>query len=77
MWNLADFLPDSFFGRQRHVGAGVGIKQLGKARVFRKVLKVGIIARLKAQRRIHSDRPRQVLQESSTCPVRQSSAASP
>ena len=51
---LAEF-PNLFFRRKPEFATRVGIKQFGKTRVFREILEIGIVARLKAQGGIQAD----------------------
>src|SRR5215469_2699528 len=52
--HLAD-LSDFFFGGTRYLGARIGVEQLGEARIFRQILEIGIVARLKTQSRIQAN----------------------
>ena len=53
--------PERAF-RRSHVGSGIRVQQLGKARVFGQVVEVGVIARLVAQAGIQAQRLLQMLQ---------------
>jgi hypothetical protein len=54
-------LPGRSF-RRRKIGSRIRVQQLGKARIFRQIVEIGIIARLEAQAGIQAKRLIQVLE---------------